>query len=120
MLRVRSIILGSLVVWQLGCAGPSSSTTPPKTPSPNVSISPAPAAVGSTDLTVTITGSQQFSFTSATHKFNQAVWSANSSDTALATTFVSSLRISAIVPSALLTSSVEAKVRVEIWDRQGD
>jgi hypothetical protein len=38
----------------------------------------------------------------------------------LATTFVSSSQITAIVPLALLTSSVEAKVRVEIWDRQGD
>jgi IPT/TIG domain len=125
MLRLRSIILGSLVVWQIGCGGstPLPSTppnTPPKTPSPNISISPATAAVGSPDFTLTITGLQQFSFTSGTHKFNEAVWSANGSDTPLATTFVSSSQITAIVPSALLTSPVEAKVHVEIWDRQGD
>lgn len=120
MLRLRSIILESLVVWQLGCGGSTPPSTPPKTPSSNVSISPATAAVGSPDLTVTIAGSQQFSFTSATHKFNRAVWSANGTDTTLALTFVSSSQITAMVPSALLTSPVEAKVRVEIWDRQGD
>lgn len=121
MLRLRSIILGSLVVWQIGCAGSTPPpSTPPKTPSPDISISPATAAVGSPDLTVTITGSQRFSFTSAAHKFNHAVWSANGSDATLATTFVSSSQITATVLSALLTSPVQAKVRVEIWDRQGD
>lgn len=65
MLSLRSIILGSLVMWQLGCGGSTPSSTPPKTPSPNISISSATAPVGSPDLTVIITGSQQFSFTSA-------------------------------------------------------
>jgi len=126
MLRLRRFILGSLLISQIGCSGstpspttPSPGTPPPQTPSANISISPATATVGSPDVTVTITG-QQFSFTTAPHKFNRVVWSVNGSDTILAITFASGSQITVVVPSALLTTPVEAKVRVEIWDRQGD
>ena len=76
--------------------------------------------MGSPDFTVTIVGSQQFSFVNAGHLFSQVVWSANGTDTPLATTFVSDSKLTGIVPATLLVSPVQAKVRVEIWDKQGD
>src|SRR5262249_1800046 len=68
----------------------------------------------------TIKASQTFLFFSAAHRFSQVVWSANGSDTRLATSFVSGSELTAIVPATLLVSPVQAKVRVEIWDLQGN
>jgi hypothetical protein len=76
--------------------------------------------VGSPDLTLTVTATQHFLFTSADHKFNQVVWTANSTDTALATTFVSSSQLMAVVPAPLLDNPLQAKVRVDVWDVMGD
>src|ERR1700739_1087969 len=99
----RNLLLVSLLaVWQLGCGD---SRVPPAGDNPplaNISVSPATAAVGSPDLTLTVTATRHFLFTSADHKFNQVVWTANSTDTALATTFVSSSRLTAVVPAPLL------------------
>jgi trimeric autotransporter adhesin len=122
MLRVKSILVGGVLgLWQLGCGGGSPRVGPPPPVSQaNISISPANAIPGSPDLTLTITGSQAFSFTSAAHKFSEVVWFANASDTRLATTFVSGSQLTAIVPATLLVSPVQAQVRVEIWDVQGD
>lgn len=122
MLRMKNILVGSvLVLCQLGCGGGSSSPGLPRAlQQANISISPSNAISGSPDLTITITGSQAFSFTTAAHKFNQVVWSANGSDAQLPTTFVSSSQLTAIVPAVLLTSPIQANLRVEIWDRQGD
>jgi len=75
---------------------------------------------GSPDLTLAIMGSQTFSFTSAAHKVNKVVWLANGTETPLSATFVSSSQLSAFLPATLLTDAVTAKLRVEIWDRQGD
>ena len=126
MLRFAGVlILVSMIVAQLGCGGspasglPSSGSPVPPPPAPNISLSPPSAVAGSPDLTLTITGSH-FAFTSVSHEFNQVVWSANGSDTSLATTFVSSTQVAAVIPAALLTSAIQAKVRVEIWDIQGD
>ena len=90
----------------------------PFPPVPNISFSPTSAVTGSPDLTLTITG-LHFAFSSVSHEFNQVVWSANGSDTSLAT-FVSSTQLTAVIPTALLTSGTQAKVRVEIWDILGD
>ena len=116
-----------LVIWQLACGG---GTQPPNssslnsgstnTPSANISISPGNAIVGSPDLTLTVSGSKNFTFLSAAHKVSQVVWSQGGIDTALLTTFVSSSQLTAILPAPLLASAVTAKVRVEIWDVQGD
>lgn len=119
MLRLRSIILGSLLVWQIGCGGSGPPpSTPPKTPSPNISISPAKAIVGSSDLTITITGSQTFSFAGGGSRFSKVVWSANGGETELSAIFVSGSHLTAIVPATLLTRPLQARLRVEIWDRQ--
>ena len=125
MLRFAGVlILVSMIVAQLGCGGspasglPSSGSPVPPPPAPNISLSPTSAVAGSPDLTLTITGSH-FAFTSVSHEFNQVVWSANGSDTSLAT-FVSSTQLTAVIPTALLTSGTQAKVRVEIWDIPGD
>jgi hypothetical protein len=48
------------------------------------------------------------------------VWSANGNDTRLVTSFVGDSRLTATVPATLLVSPIQAKVRVEIWDVQGD
>ena len=123
----KAASLGSLIrliamlVAASGCGGGSRPVgSPPPVPQANISILPASAISGSPDLTLTITGSQAFSFTSAAHKFNQVVWSANSSDTRLVTTFVSSSQLTAIVPETLLTNALKAKVWVEVWDDQGE
>ena len=128
MLGVKSLLIGTvLVVWQLGCGGSPNSGSPqvgqPQGgPSPNgqptISLSPASAAVGSADLTLTITGSQAFSFARGGVRFNKVLWSANGTETELTATFVSTSQLTAVVPAALLISPLQAQLRVEIWDRQ--
>ena len=81
------------------------------------SIAPPSVAVGSSDLTVTVIGSH---FAGDPHYYSQAVWSANGSNTLLATTFVSSTQLSAVIPAALLNSSVTAQVFVQTGDPMGD
>jgi hypothetical protein len=120
MSRLSTILLGSLVlVLELGCGSSAPRPATSRTASENISVVPSSAATGSPDSTIAIMGSQQFAFSNALHKVNVAVWSANGSDTPLATTFVSRSRLSAIVPATLLVSPVEATVRVEIWDARG-
>jgi len=48
------------------------------------------------------------------------VWSDNGVNTLLATTFVSSAQLSAVIPAALLNSSVTAQVFVQTGDPMGD
>lgn len=118
MSRWGTILLGSLfLVWQLGCGSPApSSTSPPAT----ISIYPSSAVMDSPDLTITIIGSKWFSFTDGGPQFDKAIWVANGTETHLTTTFASASRLIATVPATLLVRPIEAKVRVEIWDRQGD
>jgi hypothetical protein len=77
------------------------------------SISPTSAVAGSPDLTLTIMGS---SFDGAGVIRSRAVWIVNGSTTPLATTFVSDTLLTAVVPAALLTVSVEAQVAVQHYD----
>jgi hypothetical protein len=102
---------------------PLSKSNPAKfmvtTPPPSISISPTSAVAGSPDLTLTVTASG-FAFTSDPHKFNRAVWSATGSETSLATTFVNSGELAAVVPAALLSNPVTAQVFIEVWDKMGD
>lgn len=118
------IAVGFLCVWQVACGGDtlSQSSKPGSagTPSANISISPGSASVGSPDLTLTISGSKDFTFSSAAHKVSKVVWSQGGIDTSLLTTFVSSSMLTAVVPAHLLASAATAKVRVESWDMQGD
>jgi hypothetical protein len=81
------------------------------------SIAPRSVAVGSPDLTVTVIGSH---FAGDRHYYSQAVWSVNGSNTLLATTFVSSSQLSAVIPAALLNSFVTAQVFVQTGDPMGD
>ena len=121
--RFSALAVASLVFWQSACGGgkltqPPTPGTPgtPGTPSGNISISPASAVVGSPDLTLTIAGSNTFTF--AHHC--TVVWSQGDIDTQLSTTFVSSSQLTGIVPAALLASPVTATIHVEIWKWQGD
>src|SRR4029077_6740947 len=102
----RSLLVVSLLVlWQLGCGSPpvppagAGSPVPPAgggSRAANISLSPASADVGRPDLRGIVTATQQFSFTSADHKFNRVVWTANGTDTALETTFVNSSQLTAV------------------------
>jgi hypothetical protein len=116
------IVVSFVVVLQLACGGGTapSKPNPPVVPSANISISPGNATAGSPDLTLTVLGSKDFTFSNAAHQFSQVVWSQGEIDTRLVTTFVSSSELTAVVPTALLASALAAKVRVEIWDTQGD
>jgi hypothetical protein len=115
----RSFLLVSLL-WQLGCGDSRVAPAGGRSPAANISVAPASAAAGSPDVTLIVTATQQFSFTGADHKSNQVVWTANDSDTALATTFLGSSRLTAVVPAPLLANPLQAKVRVEVWDFMGD
>ena len=85
-------------------------------PSPGVpsisSISPTSAVVGSPDLTLTVTGSN---FVNANRYHNVVAWSVNGNDTSLATTFVSSTQLTAVIPASLLLNPTAAKVSVQTW-----
>jgi hypothetical protein len=128
MLGVKNLLIGSLlVVCQLGCGGgsphgsssqggPSQGGPFPSGPA-NISISPANAVVGSAELTLAITGSAGFSFANGHVRANKVFWSANGSETELSAMFVSTSQLVAVVPSALLTSPLQAQVHVEVWDR---
>ena len=122
---LRILVVSMLVLWQFGCGGGSGSPTQAKSDSPgpgqgpDISISPTSANTGSPDLTLTVTGSQQFPFTSDPHKSNQVVWSTPGGNTLLDTTFVSSSQLTAIIPESLLFSPNTAQVRVEIRDDHG-
>jgi hypothetical protein len=82
-----------------------------------ISIAPTSAAVGSPDLTLTITGSH---FAGEQHYYSQAVWADNGNNTLLATAFVSTTQLTAVIPAALLNSSVTAQVLVQTGDPMGD
>jgi len=121
MYRIAAIVLLiAMVMAGSGCGGGSSSlppNSPLPPPPPNISTSPTSAVAGSPDLTLTVMGSN---FLGETHNFSQAVWSANSSNTLLATTFVSSTQLTAVIPSALLTNPITAQVFVQTGDPMGD
>ena len=119
--RFSWIVVGFLIMWQFACGGGTLRQSPESNssgkPSANISISPGSAAVGSPDLTLTISGSKTFTFAEGGVHYSTVVWSEDDVDTPLLTTFVSSSQLTATVPAALLASPVTANVFVRIWDR---
>jgi hypothetical protein len=81
------------------------------------SISPTSAVAGSPDLTLILAGS---GFRGKPHNRSTVEWSTKNSVTELATTFVDSTRITAIVPAALLRDTVVAHVYLLTGDSMGD
>lgn len=82
-----------------------------------LAISPTSAPQGSPDLVMTITGAN---FGSTGHYQSHVMWTANGIDTQLATTFVSSTEIIAVVPAALLRVSGTPEVFLYTGDIMGD
>lgn len=123
--RLSCVALVGLSIWQLACGAgtqvsKAGSPNTAGTAMANISISPGNAMVGSPDLILTISALKNFSFLSGAHKFSQLVWSQAGVDTALATAFISSSQLTAILPAPLMASPVSGTLRVEIWDAQGD
>ena len=115
------LIVLSILFSQFGCGGDTLKPSPPgqagtpNTPAANISVSPGGATVGSSDLTLTISALNNFTFYNH-FRYCRVLWSQGGLDTDLLTTFISSSQLTAIVPASLLTAAVTAKVRVEIWD----
>src|SRR5690242_6973953 len=104
-----------------GCGGGSSAQPnqnqgpspqqPSPPPAPTITaISPTSATVGSADLTLAITGSNFVHDVQNYH--SQVAWTVNGKDSFLATTFLSSTQLTAVIPAALMSSVVAAKVTV--------
>jgi len=116
-------LLIALLLALAGCGGgssftpsppPPSSTPPPPSSALSInSISPTSAVAGSPDLTLTITGSN---FDGDGVIRSRVVWSVNGILTPLAMTFVNSNQLTALIPAALLSNPVTAKVLVQNWD----
>ena len=119
--RLSFIAIGFLIAWQFACGGGTIRQSPKSgssgTPPANISISPGSAMVGSPDVTLTIGGSNTFTFAQGGVHYSTVVWSQDDIDTPLLTTFVRSSQLTATVPAALLASPVTATIHVEIWDR---
>jgi trimeric autotransporter adhesin len=96
-----------------GCGSAGKGTVPP---SPNISIAPTSAVVGSADLVLTVTGTN---FANADHDKSSVMWSVDGVDTSLSTTFVSSSQLTAVIPAALMASPTTANVLVESGDPGG-
>jgi hypothetical protein len=79
------------------------------------SVSPASALAGSPDLTVTITGTGFVNV--GPHDTTWVVFIANGTNHQLATTFVSSSQLTAVIPAALMASPVSGNIHVEKGDR---
>jgi hypothetical protein len=80
------------------------------------SISPDSAAVGSSDLTVTILGSN---FESIPGQIHMGVdWTmAGVSSTATSVAFLSSTKLTAVIPAALMAKPVKAEISVSKWHK---
>jgi len=115
-----TLVFLSLLVCQLGCGDSRTSPAGNRPLASNISLSPSTAVVGGPDFTMTITSTQQFTFTSAAHKRNRVVWTANDIETPLTSTFVRSSELAALIPASLLADPIRATVRVEVWDIMGD
>ncbi|HXY31510.1 MAG TPA: hypothetical protein VEI06_12435 [Gemmatimonadaceae bacterium] len=82
---------------------------------PDFSVTPDSAATGSPDANLTITGSGF----SKGQVHSLAVWIVNHDTTALATTFISAEKLTAVVPAALLLEPLAADVEVLTFDATG-
>ena len=123
------IVVGFLVLWQVGCGGGNpappfqiqpSGAPPPGPPKANISLSPTSATVGSSDITLQISGLNGFTFAQSGVHYSVVVWSQDGIDTPLLTTFISSSELTAVVPATLLASPGTRNVFVQIWDRIED
>jgi len=81
------------------------------------SISPTSAVAGSPDLKLSVVGSN---FRSGIHIGSRVVWSTKDGVADLATTFVSSTQLNALVPADLLRDTVVAQVYLLTGDVMGD
>jgi hypothetical protein len=120
MKRGKIAALFSFVVFSVGLLGCGSSEL--NVPSNHgstatITVLPRSAPTGSSDLTLTIIGSN---FLGAPHEYSQVVWSVSGTNTLLATTFVTTTKLTALVPSALLANSIAAQVFVQTGDPMGD
>jgi hypothetical protein len=79
-----------------------------------MSVSPASALAGSSDVTVTVSGTNFVA--TVNHISTWAVWTVEANDTTLQTTFVSTTQLTAIVPARLLSKPVTAKISVQVGD----
>ena len=106
-----AVFLGFLILLASFCGCGSGSNSSP--PTPGISISPVSVLAGSVDLELTVTGR---GFADQHHNKSIVVWSVNSTNTFLATTFVSSTELTAVIPAALLANPVSANVSVATGD----
>jgi len=113
----RRLNLAGIVV-AFACSGNDIVPPPPPPPPPAIDvIFPSAAVTGSPDLTLTITGSN---FVDGGPNGTYAAWSMGSDTSLLATTYVSSTQLTAVIPAALLSNSVTAQVLLETGDIMGD
>ena len=79
-----------------------------------VAISPSSAVVGSTDLTLTIAGTDlDFRHAGGNQTSTFAVWSTSGSQTVLSSSVLSATQLTAVVPAALLTKPITAQISVQ-------
>jgi hypothetical protein len=115
MLRTIALYVGCsfLLVGAGGCGSASKNSTVSQ--SPNISVSPTSAAVGSAEVTLTVTGS---AFSNDPHNKSTVVFDAGS-ETVLSTTFISGSQLTAVVPADLMVNPVTADIFVETGDPMG-
>lgn len=111
---LRAIVL-LLTLGRAVTACQESSEAPP-VPRTAIDISPKSAAAGSSDLTVTLNAIGSAFGDAEAYRF-QAVWRARDTNTNLATTYVNSTQLTAVVPAALLQDAGVARVNVVMTDR---
>jgi hypothetical protein len=112
--------------WAEGANGPQSVTKPAifsvtalAAGAPTLSaISPAYVSVGSTDVTITITGSNFENYKSVAF-WTTAPNNLHDHGTMLNTTFVSSTQITAVIPASLLANQGSAQIVVLTGDPMG-
>jgi hypothetical protein len=114
---IRTLLLAFLVlsIGLVGCNSGYKST--PIAAAVQISISATGAMAGSPDLTLTITSTNGVFYNTAQNR-SQAAWLVNGSYIALSTTFVNSSTLTAVIPAALLSNPVKARVLVETTDQK--
>jgi IPT/TIG domain len=133
MLRCGTLLLGILLICELGC-GTSTQPTRSQNPSGNnatpqaaasapliASISPVSVPAGSPDLTLTITGSK---FDNKFLGQSIAFWTTDPNNLhdhgkMLFTTFVSSNQLAAVIPAPLLQNPTMVQIVVLTGDSMG-
>jgi hypothetical protein len=114
MFKIITLYVGCsfLLAGTGGCGSTSKITTQQ---SPNISVSPTSAAVGSADVTLTVTGS---AFSNDPHNKSTVVFDAGS-ETALSTTFINGSQLTAVLPANLMVNPVTADIFVQTGDPMG-